>query len=196
MAKEIQEYQLIRQYLKGDEKAFSVLLEHYMTPIYRFVFTYVNNAETAEDITQEVFLKVWRNLKKMDETKNFKSWIYTVAKNTALDFLKKKKSIPFSRFEQEDGTNVLMNTISDDAILPDKAAELLFNRAEVYNIVNKLSEKYRLVLTLYYYKYLNFREIADFLKEPISTIKSRHRRGLAMLKKLIGRETPMEYIKI
>ncbi len=182
----ISDQELIEKYLKGDEASLEVLIQRYIRPIYGFVCTYVKNQEVAEDVTQEVFLKVWRNVKKIDKNKNFKSWLYTIAKNTALDFLKKKKSIPFSNFEKEDGRNILIETLSDKAILPDRASELLEDKKTVLRGIGKLSEKYRLVLSLYYYKYLNFREIAQVLQEPINTIKSRHRRGLISLKKILS----------
>src|SRR5579864_3367577 len=104
---EMKDHELVKQYLKGDEKSLEVLVAKYLNPIYRFVYSYVKDQQTAEDITQDVFLKVWKNAKKVDKNKNFKSWIYTIAKNTALDFLKKKKSIPFSSFEDADSKNLL-----------------------------------------------------------------------------------------
>jgi len=186
MKKKISDYEVIRQYLKGDEKAFEVLVARYMDPMYRFVFTYVKNSPAAQDITQEVFLKVWRNIQKVEKNKSFKSWIYTIAKNTALDYLKKKKAIPFSQFENEQGNNVLTDTLRDGAHLPDVMAELAENKGAFLNAIDGLSEKYRQILSMYYYQYFNFREIAQILQEPINTIKSRHRRGLILLKEQIS----------
>ncbi len=184
----MQEYsdqQLISNYLKGDEKSLDLLVKRYLNQIYGFVFKYVNDKEIAEDITQETFLKVWRNLKKVDKNKSFKSWIYTIAKNTALDFLKKKKSVPFSRFERDDGKNILFDVLPDKRLLPDKVSELLELKKAFLSAIAELSIKYKTVLSLYYYQYLNFREISEVLEEPINTIKSRHRRGLVLLKGII-----------
>ncbi len=137
----------------------------------------------AEDITQETFLKVWRNIKKIDKEKNFKSWIYTIAKNTALDAIKKKKAVPFSQFEYQDGKNALTEKLVDPNLLPIKLSQSRESQTYFLAAIKNLSEKYRLVLSYYYYQGLNFREIAETLKESINTIKSRHRRGLQMLKK-------------
>ena len=179
------DYELAKQYLKGNEEAFDDLVKRYVNLIYRFVFGYVKDQAIAEDITQQVFLKVWKNIKKIDKNKNFKSWIYTIAKNTTLDYLKKKKAIPFSTFEMENGKNILTDGLVDPLKLPDKISEAL----EIKNIfaesLKMLSEKYKQVLSLYYYQYLNFREIAELLEEPINTIKSRHRRGLILLRERI-----------
>jgi RNA polymerase sigma-70 factor (ECF subfamily) len=90
---------LIKQYLAGDEKSLDVLVKRYLKIIYGYSYRNVGNSADAEDITQETFLKVWKNIKKFDQSKSFKSWIFTIAKNTSIDYLRKKKSVPFSRFE-------------------------------------------------------------------------------------------------
>jgi|SRR3989344_734160 len=182
---ELTDHQLIERYIKGDQKSFEILVMRYTDLLYRFVLGYVKDTQMAQDIVQSVFLKVWRNVKKIDKTKNFKSWIYTIAKNTALDVIKSKKAIPFSNFEDEKGRNILTEKLPDVSLLPDKMAMIKENNHIFKQAIGQLSSKYQEVLTLYYYQYLNFREIAEELKESINTIKSRHRRGLLMLAKVI-----------
>lgn len=179
------DHQLIERYKKGDQKSFEVLVARYTDLLYRFVLGYVKDTEMAQDITQNVFLKVWRNVKKIDKSKNFKSWIYTIAKNTALDVIKSKKAIPFSNFEDEKGKNILTEKLLDASLLPDRMAIIKEHHHIFREAIGKLSLKYQSVLVLYYYQYLNFREIAEVLKESINTIKSRHRRGLLMLAKVV-----------
>ncbi len=180
--------QLIFSYLDSDEKSLELLIREYLKPIYSFAYRYIGNAQDAEDITQEVFVKVWRNLKKFDQSKIFKTWIFSIAKNTAIDFLKKKRVIPFSEFETEDGENMLTDTLADPSPLPQE----LLERADMAQLLNsameKLSPKYRMVLFLRYNDHFNFREIAEALGEPLHTIASRHRRALVMLKKLLPEE--------
>ncbi|MFA6521413.1 MAG: RNA polymerase sigma factor [Candidatus Gracilibacteria bacterium] len=179
------EQNLIKQYFAGDEGALEVLINLYLKPIYSFVYRYVNGAEEAEDITQEVFVKAWRNLKKFKQNKSFKTWIFEIAKNTALDFLKKKKTIPFSKFEDESGKNVLLETLADPAELPQE----LLNRQGIAKLLetamSKLSPSHRMVLFLRYNDHFNFREIAEALTEPLHTIKSRHRRALIKLREIL-----------
>jgi len=182
---QLTDYQLIRKYLKGDESSLEVLVQKYMSHIYGFLFKYVKDEAVAQDLTQEVFLKVWKNLKKIEKNKNFKSWLYTVAKNTALDYIKKKKAVPLSYFEDETGKNVLTERLTDKGRSPSQLYELKENKAVFLSAIENLSIKYKTVLSLYYYEYLNFREIAEKLKKPINTIKSRHRRGLVLLGKSI-----------
>jgi RNA polymerase sigma-70 factor (ECF subfamily) len=177
--------QLVSSYLSGDEKSLEVLFGRYLKPIYSFTYRYIGGGQDAEDVTQEAFVKAWRNLKKFDQQKSFKTWIFSIAKNTALDFLKKKKAIPFSEFENEDGENALTETLADSSPLPQE----LLEKADIVKILNaaieKLSPKYRMVLFLHYNDHFTFREIAEILGESIDTIKSRHRRVLTMLRKLL-----------
>jgi len=179
---------LIANYLAGDEKSLEVLINRYLKPIYSFVYRYVGNGEAAEDITQEVFVKVWRNLKKFDQNKSFKTWIFHIAKNTSFDFLKKKKAIPFSEFENEEGENKLIEKLADPTPLPSKLLEQV-GIEEMLNVaINQLASKYRMVLFLRCNDHFTFREIAETLGESINTIKTRYRRGIAILRKLLKRE--------
>ena len=189
--------QLIADYLQGDEASLELLIKRYLKPIYSFIYRYVENAQDAEDATQEVFVKVWKHLEKFDQSKSFKTWIFSIAKNTAIDFLKKKKAIPFSEFsarggsafggENEDGGNIIADTFADTAKLPQE----IFERKEIVQMLEltiaELSPKYRAVLSLRYNNDFNFREIAETLGEPINTVKSRYRRALIMLKNLFNK---------
>lgn len=177
--------QLVTDYLAGDEESLEILIKSYLRPICNFIYRYINNGQEAEDITQEVFVKVWRNLKKFDQSKSFKTWIFSIAKNTSIDWLKKKKTIPFSSFKNEEGEDLFVKTLADPAPLPNEIFERV-NIADALNIaINQLSPKYRMVLLLRYNDHFNFREIAETLNEPLNTIKSRHRRALILLKKLL-----------
>ncbi len=177
--------QLIAVYLKGDEKALEILIKRYLKPIYSFAYRHVGDSCNAEDITQEVFIKAWRHLKKFDKNKKFKTWIFSIAKNTCIDFLRKKKTVSFSKFENEKGENIFIKTLIDPLSLPNKIFEQIDAAGFLQSAIERLLPKYQLVLSLYYNDNLNFREIAEKLKEPLDTIKSRHRRALIMLKKRI-----------
>jgi len=176
--------QLIIRFLKGDEESLEILIKRYLKPIYSFTFRFVGNSQEAEDITQEVFIKVWCNLKRFDKNKKFKTWIFTIAKNACLDWRKKKRAVPFSILDNE-GELSFAETIKDPAPLPSE----LFERWDIATTLNKalqsLSPKYRMILFLRYNEHFTFREIAELLGESINTIKSRHRRGISLLKKLL-----------
>lgn len=189
--------QLISNYLKGDEKSLEILIGRYLKPIYNFVYQYTRSLDEAEDITQEVFVKVWRNLKKFNpkkshfakigdrQEKSFKAWLFTIARNTSIDAIRKKKSISFSEFENEEGKNVLIDRLVDPAPLPNKISEQLDLARILSTAMEKLSSKYRLVLSLRYNDNFTFQEIAESLDESPNTIRSRHRRALAYLNRIL-----------
>lgn len=174
---------LVADYLAGDEKSLEVLFGRYLKPIYSFTYRYVGGGQDAEDVTQDVFVKVWRHIKRFDQNKSFKTWIFSIAKNTAIDFLKKKKTIPFSEFENEEGENIITETLADPSPLPQELLEKAGVAQMLNSAMDKLSPKYRMVLFLRYNDHFNFREIAESLGESLNTVKSRHRRALTMLKK-------------
>ena len=116
--------ELVAEYLRGDNDALRLLIERYLKSIYGFVFRYVNNPENAEDIVQDVFIKTWKNLKKFNRKKNFKTWLFTIAKNTALDALKKKKPIVFSALEEDENDGGFSETLIDPAPLPHEIFEM------------------------------------------------------------------------
>ena len=184
--------ELINKYLTGDSEAIELLIKRYLKPVYGFSYRYVRNSEEAEDITQETFLKAWRNLKQFQKGKNFKTWLFTIAKNTAIDFIRKsrsasggKRAVPFSFFDTADGENFLENVLPDPAPLASQLAERFDLQGIISRATHLLSAKHRTALALRYNDNMSFREIAETLGEPVHTIKSRHRRAIIKLKDLL-----------
>ena len=172
--------QLVAKYLKKDEKALEELVGRYLPLIFGFVKRYTGNQNNASDITQEVFVKVWKNIKSFDQTKSFRTWIFTIAKRTAIDELRKQKAVPFSVLQEEGFENSIADestSILDQIFSQQQSRELSLALA-------KLPINYNSVIKLRANDDLSFREIAVKLKEPLNTIKSRYRRGLALLKEL------------
>lgn len=181
---------LVESFLGGDEGSFAALLERHLPMTYKFAYRYLQNADDTNDVVQEVFIKAWKHIRKFDVSRNFRTWLLTIAKNTALDFLKKKRPVLFSKIEEGDGDldSFLAPYLaeSDGTDLPDEALEKRQVKAHLEGALQGLAPSYRTVLTLRYGEHLKFREIADILEEPIDTIKSKHRRGLALLQKALG----------
>jgi RNA polymerase sigma-70 factor (ECF subfamily) len=179
--------QLVKDYLSGiDEDALGILIQKYLKPVYGFIYSYIGDpysAGDAEDITQEAFVRAWKNLAKFNYKKNFKTWIFSIAKNAAVDWLRAKKTVPFSAFENEQGQNVLVETIADKKPLADEIFERNSIAQTMQAAINNLLPKYQTVLSAYYNEDMNFRQIAQKTGDPINTVKSRHRRALLMLKK-------------
>lgn len=174
--------QLISDYLNGNASAFEALVGKYLKPIYNFLYQFTNNIPQTEDLTQETFIKAWKNIRKFDQSKSFKTWLFTVAKNTAFDYLKKKKTIPFSYFEDFDGNNSL-EEISEKSISIDK---IIDQRELIENLefhLKHIPEQYRIILKLRYKEDFSLSEISEILGRPYNTVKVYHQRALAKLKK-------------
>lgn len=176
--------QLISEYISGNEKSFEILVKRYLKPVYNAVYGYAENQAEAEDIAQEVFVKIWKNIKKFNPEKSFKSWIFAIAKNTALDVLKKKKAVPFSVFDTVDG-NSITDTVADKSPLASEIAEYNENEAIIAESVMKLPIKYQKIVSLRL-KDLTFRNIAGIMGESINTVKSKYLRAIKLIKKDIS----------
>ncbi len=187
--KNLSDEQLVLAYFKGNEKALEELVRRYLSLIYNFSRRYTGDPDNASDIAQEVFVKAWKNLKKFDTSKNFRAWLFTVAKHTALDWLKKKNALPFSLLEEygEEGDFAANIADTKQASIIDQ----VYRKSLSQNMalaIEKLPAKYGSVINLYHNNGLNFREISSFLGESINTVKSRYRRGLISLRRLVSRE--------
>jgi RNA polymerase sigma-70 factor (ECF subfamily) len=176
---------LVSAFISGKGDAFAALVDRHSSMVYSFTYRYLQNADNTTDVVQEVFIKVWKNIKKFDLDKNFKTWLLTIAKNSALDFIKKKKPVLFSKIEEGDvDLDTFLAPFVESPALPDQILEEKYFKANMEEAVQKLTPSYRRVMMMRYNDHLKFREIADILNEPIDTIKSKHRRALIVLRKL------------
>jgi RNA polymerase sigma-70 factor (ECF subfamily) len=176
--------QLVKEFFNGDEEALEVLIEKYFKPIYNFIFQLSRDKNASEDILQDVFVKMWKNLETFEQEKKFSTWLYAIARNTAYDYLKKKKTLPFSAFENENGFNILEN-IEDQAILHSGALlQKIDNAKDVEKYLKSLSPQLKTILLLHHQQGFSLTEIAEILGATNNTIKSKYHRTLIFLRKL------------
>ncbi|MCX6736293.1 MAG: sigma-70 family RNA polymerase sigma factor [Candidatus Parcubacteria bacterium] len=177
--------QLIASAIVGDDDAFAFLVHRHLPAVYNFAYRF-GGKEEADDIAQETFFKIWKNLKKFRPEENFKTWMFSIARNTTIDHMRKKRDITFSNFENADGENFFEETLTDTEPLADE----IFARAEKEKHLEKflaeLPPLYREVLILHYQNNFTFEEIGQILKKPIHTVKSQHRRALEQLRGLFS----------
>jgi RNA polymerase sigma-70 factor (ECF subfamily) len=175
--------QLISDYLDGDEKALDTLVDRHLVNAYNFALKLVNDNQAANDITQEAFVKAWKNIRGFKRGSTFQTWLFAITRNVAIDWLRRKKEVVFSAFENQRGENMLTETLADKSLLPDE----LLARAEDARFVEILLEEldpiYRDVLKLRYSSNMTFEEIGELLKRPLHTVKSQHRRALIALRR-------------
>lgn len=178
-------------YLAGDENALQVLIHRHMTGIYNFAAQFVGYGQNAEDVAQEAFIKTWKNLKKFDPHKKFKPWLYRIARNSAIDYLRQRKiTVPLiSAYNDEEKNNEAY--LTDSAPLPLELAMTAETKLAVQKLIKSLPEIYSTVLNLYYLEEFSLSEIAGILSEPVDTVKSKHRRALIKLRNLISQDASL-----
>lgn len=174
---------LVAEHLAGNEEALTRLLERHMKTVYSFILRSVEDG--VEDVVQDTFLKVWKNMRKYEPRRaSFKTWLMRIARNTVIDAQRKKKYAVFSDLENEYGDNRILDT-PDSGPLPDEILAQVRDAHEVTEVLQKLPPQYREVLLLRYMSQMTFEEVSSVLHEPQNTVRSRHRRGLARLRGLL-----------
>lgn len=172
---------LVEEAKKGNEKAFAGLMNRYRDSIYYMLLKMVNNPSDAEDLTIEAFGKAFRNIDSYTPRFAFSTWLFMIATNNCIDFIRKKQSspIPFDQW-QEGADNLTINIQSD---LPDPEETLINDQKIIIlrKIVNQLKSPYREIIELRYYKEYSYEEIADELKIPIGTVKAQLYRAKSLL---------------
>lgn len=176
MAKD--ERQLVRRAKRGDEKAFRTLMERYRRKVYSIAYGMVHNPEAAYDISQEVFIKVYRYLGSFQGSSSFYTWLYRISVNLSIDWLRKQgrhDQVDFDdsllRREPDGAEALVVPTLQDSD--PLKALGRKELRGQIARAFESLSEKHRAVLLLREVEGLSYDEIARTLKIHKGTVMSR-----------------------
>ena len=178
--------ELVARAAGGDDQALEELIARYLREVYSFAFRLVGQQEEAEDVAQETFVKVWRNLKKYNPRfSKFKTWLMRIARNTCVDHLRKQKAVPFSRFEGEEGENALTDEMRSDEPRPDELMALAQDAQMLERALAQLTPPHREVLLLRYQEGLSFAEVSAVTGTSQNTVKSRHRRALHHLRAIL-----------
>jgi len=171
------EKKIIEWILAGRTAYYGILVERYQNPVFRVVFRIVNNYEDARELTQDVFVKAYESLNQYNPDYRFFSWIYRIAINRALRYIRSRKPyVPLEKIPQREGT------ATEDGFFDFKTREGLVNEA-----VSALKEQYKTVVLLKYYADLSYEEMAQVLEIPEKTVKSRLFDARMMLKDKIGK---------
>jgi len=167
---------LIERFQNGDLYAFDLIVKRYKNQLLNFVYRFLGNAEEAEDLVQETFLRVYRNRKAYQKVAKFSTWIYTIAGNLAKTELRKRKRRKF--FSISDlGYNEKDYDISDEAYNPEKDVDGRMKEEIIYKEIENLSPKFREVILLRDVQQLSYEEISQIVNIPLGTVKSRVNRG-------------------
>jgi len=181
--KALEDFKLIDAALDGDEKAYAELMEKYRKSVYHTILKMVRNVDDAEDLTIEAFAKAFKNLEKFKKDYTFSTWLFRVATNNCIDFIRKKKLDTMSinaDITKDDGDSMSID-IKDKNLDPQEEAIKSQKIELVRNFVNLLPAKYQKLVKLRYFEELSYDEIAKELEAPLGTVKAQLHRARELL---------------
>lgn len=171
------DYEIIQSVLAGNKDLFSELVNRYKNLVYSVILRMNNNRDEADDMAQEVFLKIYKNLDKYYPEFKFSTWTIRIATNHVIDNHRRKKqeTVPIEDVEFQ--------------LSVEESPEIEFvhkeQRNDLKRIVGELPDMYKIPIVLYHERGLSYQEISDIINEPLSKVKNRIFRGRRMLKENI-----------
>jgi len=184
---------LVRRCIAGDAAAWEEIVQRYHRRIYNICYRFAGSADDAQDLTQEVFIRMYRTLNSYDTGRGaFTTWMTTLTRNLLVDHFRKTKqdritdSLDATTSTQEDAIS-LGDRIPDEGPAPDLGVQSREAREIVHEALQKLSPELREAVILRDLQDMDYREIATVLKVPEGTVKSRINRGRAELARLLQR---------
>jgi len=179
-----EEEKILRECLNGDEESMRTLVLEYQRKIFNYFFRNINNRETASELSQEVFLKVFSKLHTYKFKYRFSTWIYSISHNLLIDYFRKKKDIVFSKYSaNEDGSIEFpdSNQISmEDKIISKRT------KKKLWESISELPREYREIITMRYISNLKYKQISKILNMPMGTLKNKIYRIKKKLMEIMG----------
>jgi len=183
--------ELVRESLQGKEKAFGELVDRYRARIFSFILRMVKNHEEANDVAQEVFVKLYRSLDTYDPSRNFSSWLFKIAQNMAIDHLRKQRTDIVSLDEpMETETSEYRIQVASSNLSPDRELEGLEVGEALEVAIEELEPSYRSAILLRHVEGRSYDEIADILELPLGTVKTYIFRARRMLRERLKNMLP------
>lgn len=180
---------VIDRALNGDSRAYTELLNRYRDSVYYVMLRMISNPSDAEDLTIEAFGKAFHNLAKYVPSHAFSTWLFRIATNNCIDFMRRKSQSPRPFDHDEGEEDEVEATVASDMIAPD---ELMINRetaASLNRIVKTLKPRYRRLIELRYFEDYSYEEIATELSLPIGTVKARLFRAKVLILNMVRSKT-------
>jgi RNA polymerase sigma-70 factor (ECF subfamily) len=178
-AEEMDSRLLVKKTLAGTKKAFESIIEGHQRLVSHIVFRMIQNASDREDVCQDVFLKVYQNLRGFQFEAKLSTWIARIAYNTCLNYLEKKRVPLFDDLTSEEKT---IETVSDCSVRPDEIVEGREVFSLLQNEIEKMPVHYRTIVTLYHLDQMSYKEIGEMMELPEGTVKSYLFRARRLLK--------------
>lgn len=170
------DYQLVLAALdKGEQMAYSELMKNYRDSLYFMMLKMTNNPQDADDLTIEAFGKAFRNLRQYTPDYAFSTWLFKIASNNCIDFLRKKKmndAISLDNGDQEEGNDDLANMLHSTGRTPEQEIIRQQKIDALRGVVERMKPHYRRLIELRYYEEFSYEEISTQLDMPVGTIKA------------------------
>ncbi|MBU2912530.1 MULTISPECIES: RNA polymerase sigma factor [Reichenbachiella] len=186
--KALKDFKLIDHAInEGDEQAFAELMDRYKRPVYHMILKMIRNTDDAEDLTIEAFAKAFKNLHKFKKDYTFSTWLFRIATNNTIDFIRKKKLKTFSlntSFTDDGGESVTID-VEDKNLNPQDETIKTQKIELVQMFVTKLPPKYQRLVRLRYFDELSYDEIAKTLDAPLGTVKAQLHRARELMYDLV-----------
>ena len=178
------DYKLIASALGGSQEAYKTLMERHRPAIYHIVFKFVREKEATADLVQETFMKAFASLETYRSEYKFSTWLYRIAANSAIDFLRKQRIKTLSLdMASDDSEGRTEYDVPDLTYHPEKDLEERERRISIQDAIDSLPDKYKQVIIYRHKDDRSYEEIAEVLNIPIGTVKARIFRARELLKK-------------
>lgn len=181
---------LVRRARKGDQDAFAELVRLYQRPIYNLAFRMTGNPEDAEELTQNAFLNAWRGLERFQEEASFFTWLYRLATNACIDFLRheKRRYAVLQTVSLDDEERQVAALLPDYRNAPEERALQRDLQETLTRAMHSLSHEHREILMQREIDGLSYQEIAELLNLELGTVKSRIARARLALRRILEEE--------
>lgn len=182
--KALEDFDLIdRAVDQNDQQAYAALMKRYKKAVFFMILKMIRDADDAEDLTMEAFAKAFKNLHKFKKDFTFSTWLFRIATNNTIDFIRKKrlKTMSLNTTMSDDGGNAVTIDVEDDDNNPQDEFIKSQRKEMVRIFVDKLPAKYRKLVQLRYFDELSYEEIAQELEKPLGTVKAQLHRSRELL---------------
>ena len=177
--------ELVMQAVDGDQKAYAELMERYRDAIYYMLLKMVSNSADAEDLTIEAFGKAFKNIKQYTANFAFSTWLFKIASNNAIDFMRKKKLNNVSIDESMHDTDTAPINIRSEQPTPEESLITEQKILLLRSVVAKLKPRYRKLVELRYFYEYSYEEISEEMELPIGTVKAQLFRARELLQNIL-----------
>ena len=184
---ELSDMDILAEVGAGNVDAYGKIVGRYNGRLYNFIYRFVGDRETAEDIVQETFLRAFRKRKEYRAIANFSTWLFTIAGNLAKSELRRRKRWRMFSLERDEETDTGME-LPDESARPDKVAESSIADVQIQQAIASLPDNYRQVILLRDVEGMSYQEISEIVDCPVGTVKSRVNRARLKLQQKLKSE--------